>query len=144
MDITTTGDIEGPTEHAEDNTTISSIEQASESAAKCDSLPVSSNDLSVELMPLMAGTVDSAVLTAKFKSVVEQLSEECLAEVVGVLDNKESFESLPAVGELTKRDTPPRMYLQTESGGLLWLIQCCCHVYSTCVWGQLFLHHLMV
>lgn len=93
---------------------------------------MSSNDPSVEVMPLTAGTVDSAVETAKFKSVVKQLSEECLADVVEVLDSKESSESLPIVGELTKRDTPPQIYLETESGRLLWSIRCCCHVYSAC------------
>lgn len=68
-------------------------------------------------MPEMGGTETSAVSTEKIKSIVKQLSEECLAEVVEALDdNKDSFENF---GEITESDNPSRTYVDTESGMLL-------------------------
>ncbi|XP_041954638.1 putative GPI-anchored protein pfl2 [Alosa sapidissima] len=107
----TTSDIEGPTE------------QAADSSAKPGSHPMSSNDLSDESedkqKSLMAETVGRADSADKFKSMVVQLSEECVAEVVGVLEgNRESSESLSNDEEITERDTPPRISLErvAESG----------------------------
>ncbi|XP_062386067.1 mucin-2-like isoform X2 [Sardina pilchardus] len=111
-EITTNCDAESPTE-----------QQATDSAAKPGSYLVSSNDLADvsenKPKPLMANTVGRSDSADKFKSMAIQLSEECLAEAVEVLEgNKESSESLPNDGDTTERNTPPRVYPErvAESG----------------------------